>query len=483
MQTRVPTGASSGEGTPVMRRFFKPDHARVGDTIPFYWDGVYHIFYLKRFADDTHDRIETDWWHLTSTDLVTFTEVGVAVKRGGTKDPDHSAATGSIVRVGEEFHLYYTGFSAWQLANGGRHQTILRARSADLNTWTKDPDFSLVADEERYDRHEWRDPFVFWDDDARVYRMLIAGQKNDGPALRRGATIAATSVDGEDWVIGDPLWAPELFSMHECPDLFRTGDWWYLVYSTLTDRTVTRYRMARSLDGPWTAPADDELDGLGLYAAKTIYDGDRRYLVGWCPNYTAGKDGASWLWGGNLVVHELFQTPDGRLLVRGDRRARDEFAQLAVPVAFGPTRAESARGYATSRLGVMPYVGYTDVTLSPAPGTKVFGIELRTDDERRHGYSVSVEPALHRLRIDRLNRFGADAPFDVRPFELLGGTVSLSIEFDGEVTVIYVDDEKAMTFRGYDLDGDQLAVFVEEGAVEAASGNVFSLQARPEEDR
>lgn len=468
-----------------MRRFFKPDHARVGDTIPFYWDGTYHVFYLKRYADDTHDRIETDWWHLTSTDLVIFTEVGVAVPRGGVKDPDHSAATGSIVRVGDEFHLYYTGFSGWQLANGGRHQTILRARSTDLTTWTKDQEFSLVADEERFDPHEWRDPFVFWDDDAEVFRMLVAGQLKDGPALRRGATVLATSPDGEEWVIGDPLWAPGLFSMHECPDLFRMGEWWYLVYSTLTDRTVTRYRMAPSLDGPWTAPADDELDGLGLYAAKTIDDGDRRHLVGWCPSYTAGKDGAPWLWGGNLVVHELAQASDGRLLVREPRPGVDAPALVAdaAPVVLAPARVGSAHGYATRTLGVMPHVGSADVVLTPAPGTKVFGVELRTDDERRHGYSVSFEPSLHRLRVDRLDRFGSDAPFDVRPFDLSGATVSLSVQFDGEVAVVYVDHEKAITFRGYDLAGDQLAVFVEEGALETGTGRIRSLHAQPEEDR
>ena len=468
-----------------MARFFKPAHARVGDTIPFYWDGSFHVFYLKRYADDTHDRVETDWWHLVSTDLVNFTEVGVAIHRGGVRDPDHTAATGSVVRVGDEFHIYYTGFSGWQLANGGRHQTILRARSTDLVSWTKDPDFSLVADETRYDRHEWRDPFVFWDDDAKLYRMLITGQLAHGPALRRGATVQATSSDGEEWTIGEPLWAPGLFSVHECPDLFRIGEWWYLVFSTLTDRTVTRYRMARSLAGPWTAPADDELDGVGLYAAKSISDGDRRYLAGWCPNSMGGQDGGSWLWGGNLVVHEVTQAFDGTLLVHQAVRVRQQLSGLvdAPPLSFGHTHVESPDGYATTTLGAMPHVGFTDIRLTPSPGTKVFGVELRTDPERRHGYSLYVEPTLHRVRVDRLDRFGADAPFDVRPFELVGDSVALSIEFDGEVVVIYVDGRQAITYRGYDLAGDQLAVFVEEGAVDVGAGEISSLQKRPEEDR
>ncbi len=30
-----------------MRLFFKPEHARVGDIIPFYDNGTFHLFYLK----------------------------------------------------------------------------------------------------------------------------------------------------------------------------------------------------------------------------------------------------------------------------------------------------------------------------------------------------------------------------------------------------------------------------------------------------
>ncbi|MEI2268723.1 hypothetical protein OHB93_05345 [Microbacterium sp. No. 7] len=468
-----------------MQRFFKPDHARVGDTIPFFWDDTFHVFYLKRYADDTHDRIQTDWWHLVSTDMVAFDEVGPAIRRGGPDDPHFSAATGSIVRVGEVFYAYWTGFARTPLASGARHQTILRSTSTDLLTWEMDDDFALVADETRYDPHEWRDPFVFYDEEAGLYRMLVAGQTLAGPAHRRGATIQATSPDGVTWTIGEPIWAPGLFSMHECPDLFRLGDLWYLVYSTLTDRTVTRYRMASSLDGPWVAPADDELDGLGLYAAKTISDGHHRFLVGWSPNYTAGVDGASWLWGGNLVVHELRQLPDRRLtVVQGARtRALLERAIDAPGSDFPAATVASTRGYATQTLGVMPFAGFLDITLHPTPGTKAFGLELRADETREHGYRLSFEPALGRFRVDRLGRFGADAPFDNRALSIPEGAVDLNVEFDGEITVVYIGGVAAATFRGYDLTGRLLAVFVEEGSVGVAAGTLHSLQHNLEEDR
>lgn len=494
----VPTGSSfrcsdqpstlrhrSQEGPTRMYRFFKPEHARLGDTIPFYYGGQFHVFYLKRYADDTHDRIETDWWQLTSTDLVDFTDIGPAIPRGGPTDPDFSAATGSVIRIGHEFHAYYTGFSEWNRRNGGRNQTVLRARSTDLLTWTKDPEFALVSDEMRYDRHEWRDPFVFWDDDAGLFRMLIAAQANHGPVGHSGVTAQATSPDGHVWTVQEPLWAPNLFSMHECPDLFRMGDYWYLVYSTLTDRTVTRYRMSRTLAGPWTAPADDELDGLGMYAAKTVTDGDHRYLVGWCPNYAAGKDGAPWLWGGNLIVHQLSQAPDGRLLVSqpaGARRILEQRTDQPV-TAIDPVTIDAAGSYRTATLTAMPHAGVLDVTIVPTPGTKAFGIELRVDADRAHGYSVTFEPPLHRIVVDRLDRFGAEAPFDVRPLAVDTAETSLVVEFDGEVVVVYVNGEVAITFRGYDISGRDVAVFAREGSVDVRRAALHSLQSESQEDR
>ncbi|QJA00233.1 glycoside hydrolase family 32 protein [Leifsonia sp. PS1209] len=467
-----------------MTRFYKPVGARLGDTIPFYWDGVYHVFFLKRFADDTHDRVETDWCHISTTDFVDFVDHGVAIPKGGVSDPDFSAATGSVIRVGDEFHAYYTGFRKWDGTSAGRHQTVLRARSTDLITWTKDPEFALLSDKDHYNADEWRDPFVFFNTERQRYQMLVAGQTLTGPVLRRGATVLAESETTDEWTISpEPFWAPGIYSMHECPDLFRMGDWWYLVYSTLTDRTVTRYRMSRTLDGPWISPADDELDGLGLYAAKTISDGANRYLVGWATNNTAGQDGAGWLWGGNLVVHELVQQDDGRLLVKQPEISRavlESRAQSRTPMPA--KQVGSANGFATSTIARLPHAGMIDITLTAEPETKAFGIELRTTPERNHGYSVTFEPPLSRLLVDRLDRFGADRPYDIRPYTG-GSEVQLRIETQGELYVIYINDEQAITLRGYDRTGTEFGVFATEGEVAVSDAELTVIQQDEEVQR
>lgn len=41
---------------------------------------------------------------------------------------------------------------------------------------------------------------------------------------------------------------------NECPDFFKMGDWYYLVFSNYTDGFCTYYRMSRSPKGPWITP-------------------------------------------------------------------------------------------------------------------------------------------------------------------------------------------------------------------------------------
>ena len=55
-----------------MQLFYTPQHARVGDVIPYYEDGKFHLFYLKNwnpyFGSD-----RKDGWHLLNTkDMVHY---------------------------------------------------------------------------------------------------------------------------------------------------------------------------------------------------------------------------------------------------------------------------------------------------------------------------------------------------------------------------------------------------------------------------
>ena len=84
-----------------MQLFYTPDHARVGDVIPYYENGEFKLFYLKNwnpyFGSD-----KTYGWHLLTTkDLIHYeSETAIGILGG----------TGCIIKVEGLYHLYYCVF-------------------------------------------------------------------------------------------------------------------------------------------------------------------------------------------------------------------------------------------------------------------------------------------------------------------------------------------------------------------------------------
>ena len=272
----------------------------------------------------------------------------------------------------------------------------------------------------------------------------------------------------------DPFWAPDLYYTHECPDLFRIGDWWYLVYSTFTDRHVTHYRMSRDLAGPWLAPADDAFDGRAYYAAKTASDGNRRLLFGWLPTRTGEKDDGAWNWGGNLVVHELAQETDGTLTVQPVASLLAQFTEripLRPQPVLGPWRVagDTFTGGAVGRaasllLGDLPSTCLVEAECDFAAGTASAGLLLRADATADHYYQLRIEPARQRIVFDRWPRPGDQAFMVERPLSLSPGTpVRFRVLLDDTGVVAYVNDRIALSCRMYDHRAGQLGLFVNEG--------------------
>ncbi len=181
--------------------------------------------------------------------------------------------------------------------------------------------------------------------------MLLAARLKGGPENRRGCTALCVSNDLKRWEVADPLWAPEYFFTHECPDIFRIGEWWYLIYSEFSDQCLTRYRMAKSLKGPWlTPPRNDSFDGRAYYAAKTATDGEKRYIFGWNPTKKANDDFSHWDWGGQLVTHELYQLKVGSLAVAVPETIRAHFSR---PVSrLESIELSSSNGFSNFKMGI-----------------------------------------------------------------------------------------------------------------------------------
>ncbi|UJF34648.1 glycoside hydrolase family 32 protein [Paenibacillus hexagrammi] len=469
--------------------FYKPDKAWVGDLIPFYKDGTYRLFYLHDWRENKETYGEgTSWFELRTSDFVKYEEMGETLKHGRIDEQDMNCYTGSILEANGEYHLFYTGKNLYSpfCEDGVPLECVMHAVSKDMETWTKLPEDTFYSDGIRYERHDWRDPFVFWNEEAGEYWMLLAARLKEGPSRRRGCIALCSSKDLKSWEIREPFWDPKLYVTHECPDLFRIGEWWYLVYSTFSDRFVTHYRMSKSLSGPWEAPKHDAFDGRAFYAAKTWGDGEKRYAFGWVPSKENENDFSDWQWAGNLVVHEVVQQPDGTLTVRipdtldqhfGTQQHFQFHSRIGEWRTAGNSAAvEADETFACISAGAMPSTCKITANVTFTDHTRGCGVMLRASDDMDECYYIRIEPMHNRLVFDCWPRrvkgeaqwhIAGDKPYAVEletPIDLKAGTTyTIQILVENSVCVVYLNHQVAMTTRLYNMKEGNWGFFVQEG--------------------
>jgi beta-fructofuranosidase len=457
--------------------FFRPENAWAADFIPFYANGRYRLFYLHDIRN--HD-VEGIPWHQVSTDdFVHFTEHGVMIPAGSKADQDFFVFTGCVMEADGRYHIFYTGHNGDFPNQGKPMQGVMHAVSDNLIDWKKVPEDTFFAPEDMYEPNDWRDPFVFWNPEAGEYWMLLAARFKTGPSRRRGCTALCTSTDLKKWTVRDPFWAPGLYYTHECPDLFKMGDWWYLVYSTFTERFVTHYRMSRSLAGPWTAPENDTFDGRAFYAAKTASDGQKRFVFGWNPTRDKDTDEGGWQWGGNLAVHEVIQEPDGTLSVRVPESVDRAFGRKVAAEGIGPglgkceirgnqIKVNAAGTFGCCSMGSLPNRCKIQGKVKFSENTRGCGIMLKVSDDYETAYYVQLEPGRNRILFDRYTGLWGQGTGDVvRPVELSAGQeVELKVFVDETVCEVYINNQIAMSARMYNLKTGNWGVFVNEGTAQ-----------------
>ncbi len=464
--------------------FYRPINAWAADFIPFYAKGKYQLFYLLDWRDHPKFGEGTPWFLISTNDFVNFTEHGEILPRGTKEQQDLYVFTGCVIEANGQYHIFYTGHNPHFRKQGKPEQGVMHAVSDDLLKWKKVPEHTFFAPPDKYEPHDWRDPFVFWNEEAGEYWMLLAARFKTGIPRRRGLTALCASKDLVNWEVREPFYAPNLYFTHECPDLFKIGDWWYLVFSEFTDLVQTRYRMSRSLKGPWLTPKRDSFDARAFYAAKTASDGRRRFIFGWDPSREESKDYHRWNWGGNLVVHEVHQAKDGELYVTVPDTVDQAFNKQArfsldtkvgdLKISDSEVQVNAQGSFAAAAAGLMPDRCKIETTIQFEPNTRGCGLMLRASDDLESVYYVRLEPQNNRLVFDSWPRgthhpiTSADGPFMLdleRQIELNPNQpVELKVFVDGTVAVIYAAGKIALSTRLYNLPKGKWGVFVNEGS-------------------
>ncbi len=308
----------------LLSSYFQPAVGYVGDPMPFYdpAEENFKIMYLQEFRPN--GRTFHPFWCLETADAADYTMLGEMIPTGMESELDGALGTGTTIynEADQTYYTFYTGHSV-NISLTGIGEGVMVATSKDFRTWEKNPDFLLTGEGE-YDTRDFRDPFVFRDDDG-LFRMLVSTLKEG-----KGVIAEYTSPDLKEWTSAGVFMPMMWDRFYECPDLFRMGDWWYLVYSEkhpalrrvqyFKGRTLDELRACTADDaGIWPDDHEGVLDSRAFYAGKTASDGKERYIWGWCPtragedNTAVGAYPAEPQWAGTLVAHRLVQHPDGSL--------------------------------------------------------------------------------------------------------------------------------------------------------------------------
>lgn len=468
--------------------FFRPEIGWVGDVIPVEHDGELWLFYLHELRESP--KPGTSWALARTRDLVTFSDDGVALASGAHSDPDFNAYTGCVVTDEEGVqHLFYTGQNPQRLgADGLPLQLVMHATSHDaMGSWVKHPEDTFGAPA-GYETADFRDPHVFRDPGSATWRMLLAARHTDGPLRRRGVIAQLVSADLVHWQAAEPFWDPHRYITHECPEVFRLGEWWYLVYSEFSDAFVTRYRMSHTLDGPWIAPERDTIDGRAFYAAKSADLNGRRIFAGWIATREGDTDEGAWQWAGTMSLLEARQNPDGSLAFALPRELVDSFTD-EVDIDLEPVGLEAADGYTCLvSEGSLPRQCYLYAEFEIDPGTTEAGLLLRTSADGDHGYVVRLEPKPGRMVLDRWPRkstgeaqwqISGDVPHFIeleRPADLTGPTHTLEVVLEDDIAVVMLDRQVCLSTRLYDHTHDRLGIFVGDGTAKLRE---LTLRQRP----
>lgn len=457
--------------------FYKPQNAVAGDFIPLYAEGKYQLFYLQDWRDAEKFGEGTPWYRLSTNDFVHFEEHGEVIPRGTKEEQDLFIFTGSAIHAQGKYHIFYTGHNHHLAGQGKPMQAVMHATSNDLQHWTKIPADTFFAPTDKYEKNDWRDPFVFFNEETKSYNMLLAARFIKGIPRRRGLTALCSSKDLVTWKVEEPFYAPNEFFTHECPDLFKMGDWWYLIFSEFTDKVATRYRMSRSIKGPWKAPSQDSFDGHAFYAAKTASDGKRRFIFGWNPTRSDNKDNGGWNWGGNLVVHEVVQQPNGELAVRVPDTVANAFNKPVKQEMFSASgeslgtkskiEINADHKFDAVKGGALPATCKLSTSVVFTDGTQDFGCMLRCSNDLESAYYIRLEPARNRLVFDMWPRSINEVMQMVeleRQVKLTPGKpVTIQVLLDGTKGVVYVNNMVAMNFRAYNLATGDWGLFASQG--------------------
>lgn len=432
--------------------YYKPYVGYVGDPMPFY-DPVasdFKVMYLQDYRPNqplTYHPI----WGVVTNDAASYQSLGELIPCGSATELDAAIGTGSTIYNDGTYYTFYTAHSPNSASTNGINEAVMLATSKDFKTWEKNRKL-LITGGDTYSNADFRDPFVFKGDDNR-FHMIISTRLNG-----KGVLAEYISANLLDWESAGVFMTMMWDRFYECPDLFKMGDWWYLIYSEQHDAVRrVQYFKGRSLDelkactandaGLWPDSKEGFLDSRGLYAGKTASNGTDRYIWGWCATRAGSNNIGNADWAGNLVAHKLVQHEDGTLSLGEVPAIAKLLAQEKSEADFILSENQSKL---FSRLGTENRISFVVKTSSP---WDKFGVSFARGSDSEKYYSIIMNPeneSVRKINYEEEGGIGFVPNTDGYNFNTpIDGEYNITIITDNSVMTMYVNETVAYTTRVY----------------------------------
>ena len=437
--------------------YFRPamdgaDQPYVGDPMPFYEDGVYYIYYLKDKGDSRNHSI----YLATTTDFVNYTEYDDVVLESTPGAQDDWIGTGSVVKVGEKYYLFYTGHTDGPMEF---KEKVMAAVGDSPLAFTKLADWALTPPEELGQKRDFRDPQAYYDPETGEITLTVTAAQ-DGVARILKFTLSSdlqTAVyDGI--IFTDPT--GEFWNL-ECSDTFRIGDTWYITYSGQDD--TLWFASSDTPYGPYGGAK--RVDGKLFYAAKHVDDGKNAYMVGWARrsevmSSTVGVTG----WAGNLAVQKIVQQDDGDLVLAPVDAVVDGFSdRRALSVEETRVFVEGGEEGCTYTDAFTCYESFLLTGEFRYQGEGAFGLSFDFNGDPAFNKFIAIDPAANKLQL-WFNEGGTlitETAANLQP----GRPYSFTYVQEGSVGIFYIDGVASLTVRLYGAGGKPVQLFAENNSV------------------
>jgi len=429
----------------------------VGDTMPYYEDGVYYIYYLKEAGDSYNHSA----YLVTTTDFLNYTEYDEPVLEANRSGGQDSwIGTGSVVKVDGKYYFFYTGHG--NAATLEYAEKVMVAVGDSPFAFKKLEGWEITPPSTLGQKNDFRDPQGYVDPKTgNIILTVTASQNGTARLLKYTLSPDLETVTYDGIIFTDPTGA---FWNLECSDTFRIGDTWYISYSGQDDTL-----WYASSDSPY-GPYDDaqRLDDKLFYAAKHVEDGDKVYMVGWArrsESVSSTQDVAAWA--GNLAVQELIQLDDGTLILDPVDSIQDSFSvrrALAVDSSHIYLESGSRYSYADAFTCYESFMLTGDFVFT---GEGSFGLSFDYNGRADKNKLIVLDPAADTMSL--VFNEGSTPITETAAVLEPGESYSFTYIQEGSVGIFYLDGQASLTVRLYGVSGKTIQLFAENNAIQFTS--------------